>query len=147
MHQQYGTNVQCWPHGQHRTTVSSPHDRPVDISANAGTSRLADLHTSSTVLSILLTISSPPPLKCYHHATAAAMIPRFHKVYAEHKHRKASGPHVTDSYAEVASQQQVLHQQSKSHPCHVPSASLPLLMGIVSDGPISELFTCAGISS
>lgn len=92
MHQLYSTDSKCWPLGQHPTSIRSPHDRAVDRSASARTSCLAELHTVSAVLSILLTVSSPPPLKRHHHAAAAAMISRFHKVYAGHKHRKASGP-------------------------------------------------------
>ena len=92
MHRQYGANLQSRRHGQHRTTQGIHTIVTMDRSANAGPSCLAELQTHSPVLSILLTVSSPPPLERHHHATAAAMIPRFHKVYAARKHCKASGP-------------------------------------------------------
>ncbi len=71
-------------------TQSSLNNQVAERSAKVDACCHPGLPTHSTVLSILLTVSSPTPLKCYHHATAATMIPRFHKVYAAHKHHEAS---------------------------------------------------------
>jgi hypothetical protein len=71
-------------------TQSDLHSQVAERSAKVDACCHPGLITHSTVLSILLTVSSPSPLKCYHHATAATVIPRFHKVYAAHTHHEAS---------------------------------------------------------